>query len=292
MTTLAPKLSPVSRYDDIEKWVEGGFEQPPWPPATIEDFQKRIDSAWGGRGCIELVWSGDRSYGDQFYTDWHYNGQPKGKLEQKPVLLFGEFPISETDYVYVVPPRWLLMEVVHGSQLEAGWEDSAWVADETMFGGKKRIRAEKPPEFFYVTWRTIARHEGGTNDWSLKNPCCARLWYGKKKLCYGSYREPDESDLAFVKGTQDNMAREGVSQRNDTGRDAKTLLHASLATKHFMKRAEQQRASAAKDFMLANVPLLCGDILKSRGSTMSVAEMERIVAEGLDEQEYERFSKE
>lgn len=281
-----------SRYDDIEKWVEGGFESPPWSVEAIASFQKRIDSAFGGENCIVLAWSGDRSYGDQFYTDWHVTGMPKGKPERKPVLLFGEFPISETDYVYVVPPRWLLMEVHHGSQLEASWESSAWVSDPTMLTGRKRIRTAKPPEFYYVPWRTIARHEGGANDWSLKNPCCSRLWYGKKKICYGSYRDPDGSDIAFVGATQANMSKAGVAQRNDTQRDANVVLQGGLATRHFMKRAEQQRAVAAKEFMLANVPLLCGDILKSRGSTMSVGEMERIVAEGLDEQENERFSKE
>ena len=240
MAQKITSLPLVSRYDEIEKWVEGGFENAPWSQESIDNFQKRINSAWGGENCIVLVWSGDRSYGDAFYTDWFPTGLPKGDLERKPVLLFGEFKVNERDYIYVVPPRWVLMEVHHGSQLEAGWEESAWSPDPTMLTGRKRIRAKKPPEFFYVPWRTIARHEGGAKDWSLKNPCCERLWYGTKKICYGNYRDPDESDIEFVGMTQANMVKAGVTQRNDTARDAKTILQANLATKYFMKRAEQQ----------------------------------------------------
>lgn len=286
------KAISVHPYDNMDNWLKGDFQLPPWGEQQIKSMQERIDSAWGGKGCIELVWSGDRTYGDEFYTDWHYNGQPKGRPERKPVLLFGEFPINDTDYVYVSCPRWVIMEIHHGSQLEDGWEESSWVADPNMSGGRKRIRTERPPEFFYVTWRIVAAHEGGANDWSLKNPCCSRLWYAKKKICYGNYREPDDADIAFIRAARENMDRQGISQRNDAPRDANVIMNANLATKHFIKRAEQQQASAAKEFMLANVDVLCGDILQRRGSKMSAREMERIVAEGLDKQEYEKFSKE
>ena len=288
--TVGREASTASRlheYDDPDNWIKGDFAAPPLSAEQIGEFQKRLDSVFGAEKAIVLVWSGDRSYGDEFYTDWHFNGLPKGRPERKPVLLFGEVPVNETDYCYITCPRWLLMEVNHGSQLEAGWEDSAWVTDPDMFGGKKRIRTAKPPKYFYAHLRVIAEHEQTTVIGEVP-PCCRRLWQ-KKRICYGKYRLPDDTDIAFVRNIRTNMDARGITQRNDEARSAKIITDGNLATQHFIKRAEQQRATAVKEFMLASPDAFFGDIVQRKGGSMSARELDSTVRQALEQQEEERF---
>lgn len=282
------KLHFSSAFDDPIAWLQGIPSTPPWPKDKIKDFQKRIDSAFGAENAIVLVWSGDRSYGDEFYTDWFSNGQPKGKPERKPVLLFSEHKVNDHDYVYVTCPRWLLMEVNHGSQLEAGWEGSSWVSDSSFTGGKKRIRPEKPPEYFYTHLEILAEHEKPilTNDIP---PCCLRM-LREKRICYGKYREPDDRDIATVGEIRARMDRDGVAQRNDSARSEKLLRKASAQTRYFIKRAEQQKAKGAMDLVLAHPEKFFRDIVLRKGGSMSARELERTVKGALEQQEQERFA--
>lgn len=286
---VAAEIAALSPFDDPSNWAIGDFANSPWTQEQMDDFQKQLDSAFGGEKAIALVWSGDRKYGDEFYTDWHYNGLPKGRLERKPVLLFGEFKVSETDYTYVSCPRFLLMEVHHGSELESSWEESSWVADQRMFGGKKRIRGERPPEFFYTHLRVMSTHEQST-VFNGVPPCCERMWRLNKRICYGKYREPNETDIAYVRNIRQRMDAEGIVQRNDAPRSKKLLEKAGLATKHFMRQAEIARAKSTKEFMLANADTFFGDIVTRRGATMSPAELEKTVREALDADEEQRFA--
>lgn len=277
MVRPAPTIHP---FDDPENWAKGDFTAPPWSQEQIRSFQRRIDSAFGAENAIVLVWSGDRSYGDVFLED--------GKLVRKPVLLFGEYPVG-SDYLYIVPPRWCLMEVHHGSQL-TDWEESSWLYDED--GGKTRIRPETPPKFYYVHLKNgvLASHEQPTA--SGVPPCCERMWRNGRRICYGKYREPDDRDIAMVGEIRKAMDEAGVAQRPDTERDARTVQAANLATKHFMQRAAYNRAVAAKNMILTNPSAFLGDILEKRGSTMSELQVERIVKQALEDDLDERFSKE
>ncbi len=280
----------VHPYDNVDNWLSGDFQNPPWLKPQIDAFQKRINSAFGAENAMVLVWSGDRSYGDEFYTDWFSNGQPKGRPEKKPVLLFREFPINERDYVYASVPRWCLMEVSHGSQI-TDWEAASWVEDKNMIGGRKRIRPKIPPEFYHTHLinGVLAYHEQPVQVDSVP-PCCQRLWEAKKAICYGKYRDPNDADIAMIRGIREGMDAAGVTQRNDEPRSAKLLQAANLTTKHFIKRAQMQKAAAVKDFMLERPDRFFGDILKLKGSTMSNIEMERIVADALAQDDEERFA--
>lgn len=278
--------SRVHPYDDTNTWLRGDFQKSPWSPEEMRAFQRKLDSAFGGDGAILLVWSGDRSYGDAFYTDWHENGLPKGKLEHKPLLLFAEQKINEHDYLYISVPRFLLVEAIHGSQLENGWEESAWVTDPYTTTGRKRIRAEKPPMFMYQHLRTIAEHDktiviGDT-------PRCCRNMLAQNRICYGRYRLPSDEDIAFVRGIRENMDKEGVAQRNDEERSQKVLQHGTLATQYYIRRAKEQQAQYTKEVMLANSEKFFGDLPAKIGTTKTHKELEAIYREALDQQDEER----
>lgn len=290
---LAKQSAREHPFDRLNNWIRGDYATPPWPKDKIADFQKRINSAFGAENALVLVWSADRSYGDEICDGpWDSFGNPIGKFNRKPVLLFGQYGDSGGDFLYVVPPRWCVMEVHHGSQL-TDWDEAAWVSDTAYIGSRKRIRPEKAPEFYYVHLinSVLASHEqplvsGG------EPPCCTRLWENAKRICYGKYREPNDSDIAMIRSIREGMDAWGVAQRADQPRSAKMLMLANLATTHFMREAKLNRSRAAKDLILSNVGAFCGDILKKKGSTMPLSQMERIVTQALNDDEEARFSKE
>ncbi len=272
--TQIAKLSP---FDNVENWLTDNFEKPPWPKEKIADFQKRLDSAFEAPNGIVLAWSGDRSYGEVFLNE-------KGEPERKPVLLFAEEKINERDYLYIQCPRWVLMEVHHGSQLEDGWDEASYVSNE--FGVPQRIRPEKPPQYFYKHFQTIAIHDTpaliGDTPW-----CCHRMM-AQNKICYGRYREPSDVDIALVGKTRKKLNEMGIFQRNDTARSAKLLEMATLSTKHFIKKAQEQKALRVQEAMLNNYEVFFDDILE--GNKLSPREVREALKEAFDQQNTERFA--
>lgn len=281
------RINTTHPYNDPEQWLLGDFEKPPLPPEKIKEFQDKLDSAFGAKNAIILAWSGDKQYGDAFYTDWYPNGLPKGKLERKPPLLFAEFKVNETDYVYVSAPRWLLLEVSHISQYEDSWEANSWVSDDDYIGGRKRIRAIEPPQFMYSHFRIIAEHDEPLMTNAIP-PCCERM-LAQNRICYGRYKEPSDIDLASVRRVRENQDKAGVTQRNDEARSTKILQDAAASTRYFMQRAKEQKATQIKEAMLANSQLFFGDLLEKTGSTKSFKELETIVKGALDAQDEETF---
>ncbi len=273
------KATSINPYDDLENWCKSDFATPPWDEKRIADFQARIDSAFGAENAIKLIWNGDRNYGDQFFDGpWDVFGEPICNISKKPLVMFGQWPVNETDYIIISPARWVLAEVHHGSQIASDWSEAAYVADEAFIG----------VPLIHGTLETHAK----PFITGAEPPCCRQMWQEHKKICYGKYRDPNDSDIERIRNIRVAMDRDGFAERNDTVRSAKAILNASLATKHFMKQAKYERARAAKELMLSNVGAFCGDILTRTGSTMSSVEMERIVTKALDQDEYERFSKE
>lgn len=264
-------------FDDPENWLMGDFKQPPWSPEKIAEFQKRLDSAFEAPNGIVLAWSGDRRYGEVFLNE-------NGDIERKPPLLFAEQTVNEKDYIYISCPRWLLMEVIHGSQLESGWEEASVTYDKT--GIKTRIRPETPPEYMYQHFKIIADHEQTITLGDIP-PCCARMM-AQNRVCYGKYREPSDADIALVGATRQNMNRNGITQRNDEERSKKVLMDGTIMTKHFIKRAKEQQAQRVKDVMLANSEAFFGDVPKLIGTTKSYKELEHIFKKALDSQDEER----
>ncbi len=275
------------KYDDINNWLRADYQASPWTPEQTAIYQKKLDSAFGAEGAIILAWSGDRQYGDAFYTDWYPNGLPKGKLERKPPLLFAEHKVSETDYLYIGVPRFLLLEVLHISQYEAGWNEASWVQAPEMIGGRKRIRPETPPKKMYKHLLIIAEHDQTQLSHEVPN-CCVKM-LNQKRICYGRYKEPSEVEISHIRGVRNNLDYRGIAQRNDAPTSKKLIEESSLAAKHFIKRAQEQQALGVKDMMLANSEAFFGDLPKRIGSTKSYKELESIVKSALEQQEQERF---
>lgn len=261
----------------------------PWTPEQIAAFQKQLDSAFGAENAIVLAWSLNRKYWDEFYEDWFPNGLPKGKLHKKPILLWKEVPVNNgADHLYISTPRWLLLERLHGSELEASWGDSSWVQNGETIGGQRRIRAEKPPKDFYQVLRTIAEHEQSLTT-ERQPPCCRRLWEADRSICYGKYRPPSEIDVAHVRRIRQRMDADGVAQRNDAPRQAKMLARAAASTQHFMRQAEIRKATAVKEMILGDPQGYMVDILKNYKIDISAKELDSTLREGLERAEEQRF---
>lgn len=284
---LAKAVTRLHPYNDPCEWMKSDFQRPPWAGEKIAEYQKKLDSAFGAEGAIKLVWSADRSYGDAFFTDWHFNGLPKGNLERKPLLLFAEHKVNEHDYFYLSVPRWVLVETLHISQYEAGWEAASWVSAPEMSGGRKRIRAEKPPLNMYKHVLIIAEHD--QTQLSHEIPQCCVQMLNQKRICYGRYKEPSDVELSHVRGIRTSQDHRGIAQRNDAPTSKKLIEESSLAAKHFIKRSQEQQALGVKDMMLGNSEAFFGDLLKRTGSTKSFKELEAIAKSALEKQEDERF---
>lgn len=271
--------------DDPLEWMKGDVPCP-WTNEQIIAWQKRLDSAFGAENAFVLAWSYDRHWWDEMYMDtWHFDGTPIGRPQKIPLLLFKEIAVDK-DTFYISTPRFLILETLHGSQLEASWEEIAWAEDKDFIGGKKRIRTEKPPEKFYRVVKTIARHEQSVVRGAMR-PCCQRMWDTGRSICYGKYRPPSDEDLMEFRGRREALDREGIVQRNDAPRDPKVLALAAASTKHFMKQAAQQRRGAVQDMILANPKQYMGDVFKNYGITMNATEIERTLKEGFERQEKE-----
>lgn len=274
-------------YDDVENWLRSDFQQSPWDEAKTAEYQKKLNSAFGAEDALILAWSGDRRYGDALYTDWFPNGLPKGKLERKPPLLFAEHKVNEHDYIYISCPRFLILETLHVSQYEAGWESASWVEDPSMIGGRKRIRPETPPKNMYKHVLIVAEHD--RTQMSHEMPYCCVKMLNQKRICYGRYKEPGDAELAYVRDIREDQDRRGIVQRNDEPTSKKLIEETSLAAKYFIKRSQEQQALGVKDMMLANSEAYFGDLLKRTGSTKTFKELEIIAKNAMEQQEQERF---
>jgi len=275
---IAASLHP---YDKMEDWVGADFTKPPLPQDKIDEFQRKLDSAFGAENAIILAWSGERKYWDELYTEWHPNGLPKGVLEKKPILLFAQYNINEDDYLYIIAPRWMLLEKLHPNEYAAGWEAAKWIEDNRVLGGKKQIRADRPPEAFYKVLKTIAEHETPYHTGETP-PCCVRWREELMRICYGKYRPPADEDLAFVRQIRENMDAAGVAQRNDAPRSAKVLQDAAASTQHHIRQAAMARTKQVSEMIALNPQAYLGEVIQKKGITLNQREIDECVKIGLD----------
>lgn len=281
-------IDALSPYDDPVVWLT---DPPPcpWTKEEIEKYQKKLDSAFGVEKGIVLAWSYDRTYWDEIYMDgWDVYGEPTTKPQKTPILLFKQVTLNDKDRLYISTPRWMLLERIHGSQLEAGWEAEKYEADDTYIGGKKRIRRSTPPRDSYqpllAPLGTLAKHEHRLDPNAPLAPCCERLWAADKTICYGKYRPPTTDDLIAVKKLRERMDADGLYQRNDAERSQKLLSRASTATKHFMDYAARRRKNAVQEMIMADPKGFMGDVFKNYGITLSAPEIDRALKEGFKAQ--------
>lgn len=278
-------IASLSPYDDVVCWTRGDLPCP-WTQEQIDDYQKKIDSAFGAEKALVLAWSMDRTYWDEMYLDdWHVFGEPKGKIQKIPNLLFKQIPIDDRDYLFISAPRWMILEKLHASQLEDSWEDSGWVEDAQMLGGRKRIRTKKPPEFFYQPLLpplgTIALHTRSAVG--QKPSCCERAWQADKSVCYGRYKPPGEEELREIRLIRQRMDKDGVAQRNDAPRSLKMLERARLNHQFFIKEAERRQGQAVRDLIMRNPEGYMGDVMKNYGA--SAKQIETALKEAFKQEE-------
>lgn len=264
--------------DDVERWLDTDFSAAPETAEWVEAFQKRIDAAFGAERGIVLAWAGDRSCWEEFYSDWTASG--KGKtIEKKPLALWHEFTVNEFDYLYVYPPRWVLLERHHRAQYAPSWAATCYVEDTQFFGGKKQMRPLTPPPEYFTLFVVIGVHEQSVVIGETP-PCCQRA-DAAKSPCFGRYRAPCEIDLQAVGRLKDFLAKE-KAQRPDTPINAATLQRASIMTRHYIEQTQRARAKAMRDFALLMPKAFLGENLGNRGITRSPRELEAIINEAFD----------
>jgi len=275
-----------SPLDDPLRWFDTDFSVAPLDDAWQKQFQSKLDSAFGGERAIVLAWSNDRQYWPTYACDWFATGTAK-KWEKRPIVLFGCYDISETDYTFITPPRWILLERHHPAQYEASWEASSWVSDPNMLSGKKRILPKDPPKEMYRWLRTIAEHDQTVVIGEM--PRCCRAALDVKKVCYGRYRPPSDLDLAYVRSIRENMDRAGVVQRNDEPVNEQSMRQAEMTSKFYQQQTARMESSALKEWILRDPRAFLGAMPQRKGITLSDREITEAVKEALDQSEQERF---
>lgn len=281
--TITPP--PVHPYNNIADWLDSDFSEPPKNAAWQKKFQQKIDDTFGVKGAIVLAWSGDKRFWvDEFYTNWFQNGQPKlESLEKKPIILWAKIPQGKYDYVYVSPPRWLLLERLHPEQYAPNWKNSCFVTDAAMTSGKKQARPLTPPKEYFVHWRTLGEHEHGTVRGDP--PCCARVkQINANACCFGKYRPPYEQDLIAIRKFRD-WRNEVNAQRADQPISAKSLQSVSSMTKAYFEEAKRAELRVMREFALSHPEIFIGTAMKDRGLKYSPREVENIIKESCDRRE-------
>lgn len=287
----AKKLHFDVPYDDVMNWLT---DPPPcpWTDEEIADYQLKLDSAFGVEKGIVLAWSADRRFWDEVYMDsWDIYGEPTSAPQKTPLLLFKQININDKDRIYISAPRWMLLESIHGSQLETSWKADVYEADDSYIGGRKRVRRPTPPECIYQPLLpplgTLATHEYSSIIGAMK-PCCQRLWDADKTICYGKYRPPTADDLIAVKRIRERMDADGLYQRNDAQRSQKLISRASDATQYHMDYAARKRKEAVRELLLTDPKQFMGAVFKNYGMTLNATEIDRTLKAGFkrkDEQE-------
>lgn len=273
-------------YDDVTEWFGADFSRPPETEEWVKAFQERIDAAFGVKGAFVLAWSGDRTYWDEFYTDWHSNGAAKdGSLEKKPILLWHTFWVNDLDYIYLYPPRWVILESIHPAQYRPTWETGVWVSDPKMLGGRKQIRTIVPPDAMYQSWRTVAEHDEPLQT-GAKPLCCAAA-NANGLICYGRYRKPNETDLDALRKMRSYMDENGY-QRPDEAHDARTKERLRQMTRYYIDQSRRMQRTALRNFAMIDPKLLLNSSLADRGISLSAREIEALAAEAIDRIESEK----
>lgn len=282
---VAADIAALSPLDDPLNWVRGNIPCP-WTPEQMADYQRKLDTAFGVERGIVLAWSYDRKYWDELYMDgWDIYGEPTTTPQKTPILLFKQMTLGK-DRFYISAPRFMLLEALHGSQMEASWEAERYEADDSFIGGRKRIRRMNPPEFMYqpllAPLGTLAHHEYSNVIGGMR-PCCRRLWEANQSICYGKYRPPTVDDLIAVKKIRERMDADGLYQRNDQGRSKKLISNAAAATKFQIEYAARKQSEGVRQLLMSDPTGYMGDIMKNYG--VSAKQIEESLKEGFKRKE-------
>jgi hypothetical protein len=180
-----PALSSFD-FNKPETW--GSPEIYAYPDFDITGFQKKLDDLFGlsdtNFPIVRIVWPGDiKKCYSKFYTSW--TGAGFGiDSELRAKYRYASIQIPGTPDIIDVPPaRWILEQFNHPGQYLASWEAARFSQDG------REIRPAPPPNGYYSHLWTIAEH----------NEECCKEAKAKMKVCWGSYRLPDEQDIDILR---------------------------------------------------------------------------------------------
>lgn len=174
MSSALRKTKRHSYLDDVSKWTED--LRPPYFDA--QKFQSRLDERVGlnreGKSILVLRWAPEAI-----------------GLYGIPRYWVSRVKDGET-WKFTSAPRWVLESRIEKSQYAPSWKAMrfAMSADDGF------IETEPPDDFYMFRW-LCAEHESLDPDYQ-KPKCCQRAWEPDRLRCWGTYRAPNDYDLACV----------------------------------------------------------------------------------------------
>lgn len=148
------------------------------PYFDVQSFQKRLDDRVGlnreGKSILKLVWAPEAIglYGIPRYWITRVRDGEK--------------------WIYTSVPRWILESRVEKSQYAPSWEAMRF----TMSADEGFVPTAAPDDFYMFRW-LCAEHESPDPVWG-RPKCCQRAWEPDRMRCWGTYRSPNDYDLACV----------------------------------------------------------------------------------------------
>jgi hypothetical protein len=227
---------PPFDYDKPQTWASEEIYH--YPSFDKESFQKQLNELFGlsetNLPNVRLVWPGDikRCY-SKFYISW--TGAGFGvDTELRAKYRYASIQIPGTpDTIDIPPARWILEEFNHPGQYLASWEAARF--DKTT---GREIRPAPPPSGYYSHLWTIARH----------NEQCCKEAVENKKVCWGSYRLPDDHDIETLRKAK--QARENA-RAIDTTRplDETTMRGIALEVKNLVEDRDKCNERLLDEFI-------------------------------------------
>jgi len=193
-------------YNDPKGWTAKGIWKP--PTFDVAAYQERLNRIVGlsasGAPIVRLKWAWECRRWENFEWD-EFGNATKGEFRQKYRALTIELPFDE--YVDISPPRWVLEERFEPGQYARSWDAVRYVHDPlscrkcqaeslglivpSQSCTRRDVHGPAPREGWYLALAgigIIAKHK-------KNGRCCARLWKASREICYGRYKEPDETEL-------------------------------------------------------------------------------------------------
>lgn len=174
MSNIIRKLYKRHPLNDPSKWSED--LRPPYFDA--QKFQQRLDERVGlnreGKSILALRWAPEAI-----------------GLYGIPRYWVSRVRDGET-WKYTSAPRWVLESRIERSQYAPSWNATRFA----MSAEDGFVATDAPEEFFMFRW-LCAEHESPDPLYG-KPKCCQRAWEPDRLRCWGTYRAPNDYDLACV----------------------------------------------------------------------------------------------
>lgn len=263
-------VSSAHPLDDPNEWARTPMYRPP-SSVDIKKEQERINKISGvtlkGDPIYTLVWSGDRRYWDQFYTEWDALGRPRKEPERWPLVRYKALRDSNGKKIRdVFPPRWLILARIEKPQYEETWKRESWVYAPEI-GTYKMIRPDTPPDVFYFWFATIASHS---------DHCCG-LRRKESKMCYGRYAPPAAIHSVLRSQVKaDRTAKHKAFEKVDLS----TIME--MADEYTGYRYELHQLQASTEIFIENPLGLIGPAAMQAANIDTPAKARKLVSEFLD----------